>query len=93
MLNKASGDTLPQASKKSLISKRNSKTKSQFMTQASTHDDSYSSRQQPFVPLKDLLTRRHDERVKEYLNKMNGLTMDDIINTMRTTTTNNSPRT
>ena len=38
-------------------------------------------RQQPFVPLKDLLQRNHDDRVKEYLDKMRGLTIDEIVNT------------
>ena len=27
-----------------------------------------------FIPLKDLLTKNHDDRVKDYLNKMKGLT-------------------
>ena len=32
-----------------------------------------------FTPLKDLLTKNHDDRVKDYLNKMEGLTMEEVI--------------
>lgn len=38
-------------------------------------------RNKPFVPLKDLLQRNHDDRVREYLDKMKGLSIDDIVNT------------
>ena len=40
-----------------------------------------SSRRKPFVPLRDLLDRKHDDRVNEYLDKMKGLTIDEIVNT------------
>ena len=33
-----------------------------------------------FVPLKDLLSKNHDDRVKDYLDQMKGLSIDDIIN-------------
>ena len=33
------------------------------------------------MPLKDLLTRNHDDRVREYLDKMKGLSIDEIVNT------------
>ena len=32
------------------------------------------------MPLSDLLQRKHDDRVSEYLEKMKGLTFDEIIN-------------
>ena len=35
----------------------------------------------PFVPLRDLLQRNHEDRVREYLDKMKGLTLDEIVNT------------
>ena len=41
----------------------------------------HNSRRKPFVPLKDLLQRNHDDRVREYLDKMKGLSIDDIVNT------------
>ena len=37
-------------------------------------------RRKTFVPLSDLLQRKHDDRVSEYLEKMKGLTFDEIIN-------------
>lgn len=33
------------------------------------------------MPLRDLLDRKHDDRVNEYLDKMKGLTIDEIVNT------------
>jgi len=33
------------------------------------------------VPLSDLLHRKHDDRVSEYLEKMKGLSIDEIVNT------------
>ena len=36
-----------------------------------------SARRKPFVPLRDLLDRKHDDRVNEYLDKMKGLTIDE----------------
>ncbi len=35
---------------------------------------------QSYVPLKDLLTKNIDDRVKDYLHKMDGMSVDDIIN-------------
>jgi hypothetical protein len=32
-----------------------------------------------FTPLKDLLTKNHDDRVQEYLNKMEGLSIEEIV--------------
>jgi len=32
-----------------------------------------------FIPLKDLLTKNHDDRVKDYLNKMKGLTTEEVV--------------
>ena len=32
------------------------------------------------MPLKDLLMKKHDDRVKDYLSKMKDLSIDDIIN-------------
>ena len=37
-------------------------------------------RKKPFVPLKDLLQRNHDDRVKDYLDRMKGLSIDEIVN-------------
>ena len=33
-----------------------------------------------FIPLKDLLQKNHDDRVKDYLKKMKGLSIDEIVN-------------
>ena len=41
--------------------------------------DTYS-RRKPFVPLRDLLKKGHADRVQDYLDKMNGLTIDEIEN-------------
>ena len=35
----------------------------------------------PFVPLKELLCRNHDDRVHEYLDKMKNLSIDEMLNT------------
>ena len=42
---------------------------------------SATNRRKPFVPLKDLLQRNHDDGVREYLDKMKGLSIDEIVNT------------
>ena len=42
---------------------------------------SASTKRKPFVPLSDLLHRKHDDRVSEYLEKMKGLSIDEIVNT------------
>ena len=42
--------------------------------------DTYSRRKQPFVPLRDLLKKGHADRVQDYLDKMNGMTIDEIEN-------------
>ena len=34
----------------------------------------------PFVPLKELLCRNHDDRVHEYLDKMKNLSIDEMLN-------------
>ena len=36
-------------------------------------------RKTPFVPLKDLLQKNHDDRVQGYLDQMKGLSIDEII--------------
>lgn len=33
-----------------------------------------------FVPLRDLLTKNLDDRVQDYLTKMDGMTLDEIVN-------------
>ena len=42
--------------------------------------DTYTRRKQPFVPLRDLLKKGHADRVQDYLDKMNGMTIDEIEN-------------
>ena len=37
-------------------------------------------RRKPFVPLRDLLQKNHDDRVQDYLEKMKGMALDDIVN-------------
>lgn len=32
-----------------------------------------------FTPLKDLLLKNHDDRVQDYINKMEGLTLKEVI--------------
>ena len=39
-----------------------------------------TSRRKPFVPLRDLLQKNHDDRVNDYLEKMKGLNIDEIVN-------------
>ena len=34
-----------------------------------------------FIPLKDLLKRNHDDRVQDYLTKMNEESQEDVMNT------------
>ena len=38
----------------------------------------------PFVPLKELISKNHDDRVRDYLEQMKGLSIDDIINNTAT---------
>ena len=33
-----------------------------------------------FIPLKDLLRKNHDDRVKDYMDKMHGMTIEEIVN-------------
>jgi len=33
-----------------------------------------------FIPLRDLLQKGHEDRVKDYLEKMKGLSIDEIVN-------------
>ena len=45
-----------------------------------------------FIPLKDLLQKNHSDRVKDYLDKMKGLSIDDIVNNrVQIKTTEESP--
>ena len=37
------------------------------------------SKRSSFTPLKDLLTKNHDDRVKDYLSRMEGLTMEEVV--------------
>jgi len=48
---------------------------------ASISDKGYRTTKQKskFIPLKDLLTKNHDDRVKDYLNKMKGLTTEQVV--------------
>ena len=75
-LNRTSGETLPEQPIGSHTARnsRNRFTKSIDFPQSCAH-------RKPFVPLKDLLTRNHDDRVREYLDKMKGLSIDEIVNT------------
>ena len=34
-----------------------------------------------FIPLRDLLKRNHDDRVQDYLTKMNEESQEDVMNT------------
>ena len=36
------------------------------------------------MPLKDLISKNHDDRVRDYLDQMKGLSIDDIINNTTT---------
>lgn len=46
-----------------------------------------------FIPLKDLLQKNHSDRVKDYLDKMKGLSIDDIVNNrVQIKTTEESPQ-
>ena len=36
------------------------------------------------MPLKDLISKNHDDRVKDYLDQMAGLSIEDIINNSAT---------
>ena len=38
----------------------------------------------PFVPLKELISKNHDDRVRDYLDQMKGLSIDEIINNTAT---------
>ena len=72
-INKTSGETLPeQPGTQSVRTSRNRFTKSIDFPGSCTH------RRKPFVPLKDLLQRNHDDRVREYLGKMKGLSLSLI---------------
>ena len=75
LLNKTSGETLPEAS----IIGGNSRNR---VTQSIEFPGAAASRarRKPFVPLKDLLQRNHDDRVKDYLDRMKGLSIDEIVN-------------
>ena len=33
-----------------------------------------------FIPLKDLLRKNHDDRVKDYMSKMAGMSIEEIVN-------------
>ena len=48
---------------------------------ASISDKGYRTTKQKskFIPLKDLLTKNHDDRVKDYLNKMKGLKTEQVV--------------
>ena len=75
-LNRTSGDTIPDPA--SLQSERVGRNR---VTQSIAIPGPQSSRRKPFVPLSDLLHRKHDDRVSEYLEKMKGLSIDEIVNT------------
>ena len=36
------------------------------------------------MPLKDLISKNHDDRVKDYLDQMKGLSIEEIINNTAT---------
>lgn len=38
-----------------------------------------SARKNNFTPLKDLLTKNHDDRVKDYLARMEGLSLEEVV--------------
>ena len=76
-INRHSGETLPDY--QAGLSK--SHRKSSRYNSALDYPLSATNRRKPFVPLKDLLQRNHDDRVREYLDKMKGLSIDEIVNT------------
>ena len=52
-------------------------------TQKSGSRNRYGGSQQrrkPFIPLGELLTKNHNDRVADYLTKMKGFTIDEIVN-------------
>ena len=79
-INRTSGDTLPDQHSSMFNGKI------QSVRNRVAHSIDFPSgassirRKQPFVPLKDLLTRNHDDRVQEYLERMKGLSISEIIN-------------
>lgn len=38
-------------------------------------------KQSTYTPLKDLLTKNHDDRVRDYLSRMEGLSIDEVVRT------------
>ena len=75
-LNKTSGDTLPDFNQGPTRMRNN--IYSHSIDVSKLHQ---GHRRKPFVPLKDLLQKNHEDRVREYLDKMKGLTIDEIVNT------------
>ena len=56
------------------------------MLSSEINNDSQAMRQsrkangsKDFVPLKDLLTKNLDDRIQDYLNRMEGMTVDEIV--------------
>lgn len=49
-------------------------------------------RKPAFTPLKDLLTKNHDDRVKDYLTKMEGLTMEEVVHSQSLKVTAPQPK-
>ena len=48
----------------------------------STDRNSSTEKKKPkYIPLGALLTKNHEDRVKDYLLKMEGLSLDDIVKT------------
>ena len=80
MLNMTSGDTLFESGTE-LGNIKGINRRNQRVSQSIQFPPAKSAKRKPFVPLADLLQRKHDDRVSEYLEKMKGLSIDEIVNT------------
>ena len=69
------------AKKLSILGKLNqTSTNSIHVGKESVANSTFSKTRASFVPLRDLLARNHEDRVQDYLEKMKGLNMDEIVN-------------
>ena len=63
-----------------LIGKLNQTSQNSIQVNSSIDTSNMTVRKKPFVPLRDLLQKNHDDRVQDYLEKMKGLNLEEIVN-------------